>query len=177
MRSLNMRKEPGVVPATHHYVQETRKDDKSSSQEDFILNKADPKYQTLPYNTKFSPKIMAKRVSGEGNENISEPVEPMKNNHIMSTNNISNINYVNNNNMNSNDVINLDHNMSYEPNKNITLMNQQRFGNVQQTPSSASSTSSNSSYPPLTPCRYGFFLSSYNKNIIQLIIISNIVHI
>uniref|UniRef100_A0A069DXM2 Putative apoptosis stimulating of p53 n=1 Tax=Panstrongylus megistus TaxID=65343 RepID=A0A069DXM2_9HEMI len=115
-----------TAPAVHHYVQETTKKEPvipgggNQLMDDgpFVPNKSDPKYQTLPYNTKFQGQnnnnnnnssnnnnnnsvapsmkgnIKQQRSSAEGNENTSENIESSKinnnsYNHILSNNNLN----------------------------------------------------------------------------------------
>lgn len=79
---------PLSAPATHHYVQETKGSGGIASEEGFGLGKADPKYQTLPYNTKFCG---AKRQGADGNES-NENIEGNKTNNASLLNNKNQIN-------------------------------------------------------------------------------------
>lgn len=53
---------------------------------DFAVSKSDPKYQTLPYNTKFTVNIIPNRNSGKLNDNVIDNSSDLKdfetNNHI-----------------------------------------------------------------------------------------------
>ncbi|CAH1400856.1 unnamed protein product [Nezara viridula] len=79
---------PLSAPATHHYVQETKGSGGIGSEEGFGLGKADPKYQTLPYNTKFCG---AKRQGADGNES-NDNIEGNKSNNSSLLNNNNQIN-------------------------------------------------------------------------------------
>ncbi|XP_066901045.1 apoptosis-stimulating of p53 protein 2 isoform X3 [Halyomorpha halys] len=79
---------PLSAPATHHYVQETKGNGGIGSEEGFGLGKADPKYQTLPYNTKFCG---AKRQGADGNES-NDNIEGNKTNNSSLLNNNNQIN-------------------------------------------------------------------------------------
>lgn len=79
---------PLSAPATHHYVQETKGSIGIGSEEGFGLGKADPKYQTLPYNTKFCG---AKRQGADGNES-NDNIEGNKTNNPSLLNNNNQIN-------------------------------------------------------------------------------------
>ncbi|KAL1138394.1 hypothetical protein AAG570_008458 [Ranatra chinensis] len=150
---MGPRKPNLTAPATHHYVHELKKEEKHETENlsEFGASKSDPKYQTLPYNTKFamnsSPVLKAatKRASGEGNENITENIEAAKhntinNNHNNNHNN-NNFNHINNN-VNQ---LNVAHSIPIQAGANkglaMALANQKHS----PIPSSASSTSSTSS--------------------------------
>uniref|UniRef100_A0A0K8TGI8 SH3 domain-containing protein n=2 Tax=Lygus hesperus TaxID=30085 RepID=A0A0K8TGI8_LYGHE len=113
---MGPRKQSLTAPAVHHYVQETKqtKDPRElhvGQQDDqfFGPSKSDPKYQTLPYNTKFTGNmppqhqsqpltakaLMNKRASAEGNENFTQNLEVSKSNN--NNNNSNNLNLLNNN--------------------------------------------------------------------------------
>ncbi|XP_014242516.1 apoptosis-stimulating of p53 protein 1 isoform X2 [Cimex lectularius] len=150
---MGPRKQNLTAPATHHYIQETKKDDKQQHVQDnevssFGASKSDPKYQTLPYNTKFTgnipssamqlqqqQKLLNKRVSAEGNENCTDNIESAKTNM-----NNNNLNLIINNNMLQQQIV---HSIPIQSsaNKGLAMV----LANQKQSSSPTSSTSSYSS--------------------------------
>jgi hypothetical protein len=170
---MGPRKPNLTAPATHHYVHELKKEEKHENENlsEFGASKSDPKYQTLPYNTKFamnsSPvlKTANKRASGEGNENLTENIEMAKNNN---NNNNNNFNHVNNNNVNQ---LNVAHSIPIQAgaNKGLAMaLANQKHSPIPSSASSTSSTSSASSYPTLSHLAPRYVTRSSNFKLICL---------
>lgn len=135
------------------------KEDRSEAGEglaEFGASKSDPKYQTLPYNTKFTVNyvthpgsggaMMQRRPPGEGGENIvCESVETVKNNN-------NSANHINNN-MSQQQLMSVVHSIPIPTgvSKGLAtpLANQNKLSpSVMSSSSSTSSTSSMSVLPP-----------------------------
>lgn len=140
---------PNSSPIDDRYKQKEDNIEIMENLPEFSASKSDPKYQTLPYNTKFTVNYVThpnsgmkgvmsqRRPPGEGGENICDTVELVKNNN-------NSVNHVNNN-MTSNQqqLMNVVHSIPIPSGVNKGLATP--LANQSKLSPSSSSTSSTSS--------------------------------